>query len=74
MSDLSNALEFLRAKRYARRDFEACADDLLDALQDVLRFAVDEKEFEYLRKGIGTSTPRGKALLKAKAAIEKAAA
>lgn len=75
MSDeAQKVLDALRAKREQRRHFESCSDELLSALEGVLRHAVEPVEFEYLKKGIGTQTPRGKALIAAKNAIARATA
>jgi hypothetical protein len=71
-ADSQKVLDALRAKREDRRQFESSADDLLSALEGVLRHVVPPVEFEYLRKGIGTNTPKGKALIAARAAIAKA--
>jgi hypothetical protein len=43
--------------------------DALEALRGVLEHVVPAAEFEYLKKGIGTSTAKGKAILAAQAAI-----
>lgn len=73
MSDeAQKTLNALRAKREQRRHFESCTDELFSALQGVLLHAVNPVDLECLKKGIGTSTPKGKALLAARAALAKA--
>jgi len=50
----------------------AAAPELLEALQVLMEKCIDPKEFRYLKAGIGTRAPKGKALLAALAAIAKA--
>jgi hypothetical protein len=50
----------------------AAAPDLLSALEEVLRHAISPVEFDYLKKGIGTNTPKGKAIRAANKAYIKA--
>lgn len=54
-----------------RKDEREANADVLSALIAVMAHAVDPKEFDYIRKGIGTATRRGEALLAAQAAIAR---
>lgn len=47
---------------------------LLAALEGLLRDAIVPIVFDYLKKGIGTATPKGKAILAAQAAVAAAKA